>query len=107
MSEEKYTPMAWRITDAYPNDVARYAASIMDGSDRKDSYFESTKSEFLADLAAHDLEVAKAERYRVIEMLYGLGHWSSVGVACQCGAITPTQVEGLIESIKYMEGGYS
>jgi hypothetical protein len=106
MSEEKYTPMAWRITDDYPNAYARYVSLAMDGYHGKDSYFEGAKAEFLADLAAHDLEVAKAERYRVIEMLEGLGHWSSVGVACQCGEITPTQVEGLIESIKYMEGGY-
>jgi hypothetical protein len=104
MSENDYIPMSFRITDDYPDDVARYHSSFLDGSDGKGSYFETIRSHFLADLAAHDLEVAKAERYRVIEMLYGLGHWGSEGVPCDCGAVTPTQVDGLAKGIKYMEG---
>jgi hypothetical protein len=104
MSENDYIPMSFRMTDVYPEQVARYHSSPFPEPDVKKSWFESARSEFLADLAAHDLEVAKAERYRVIEMLYGLGHWGSEGVPCQCGAVTPLQVDSLTESIKYMEG---
>lgn len=58
MSGEKYVPQAWRLSGFYPEAYAKSAAALDSGIDYDDDRFDEYQAHFLADLAAHDREVA-------------------------------------------------
>jgi hypothetical protein len=72
---------------------------------RKLMSWESTGDfKTLDDIVAYGNARVEAERERIIEVLENSRCWRTEIVPCQCGGVTPSQVEGLTKSIKYMEG---
>lgn len=58
-TEGQYMPEAWRMQGYYPESYAKFMAALGIGIDYSDSDFDRYEAEFRADLAAHDIEVAR------------------------------------------------
>lgn len=58
MSDNEYTPEAWRMAGYYPESYAKFMAALGIGIDYDDGDFDRYEAEFRADLAEHDREVA-------------------------------------------------
>ncbi len=58
MSDE-YASQAWRMKGYYPETYAKHSSALDMGIDYDDDRFAQYEAEFLADLAAHDREVAE------------------------------------------------
>lgn len=56
--DTEYRAEAWRMTDYYPDSYAKSMSALVIGIYYDDDDWERYRAEFMADLAAHDREVA-------------------------------------------------